>query len=107
MSFRKFLLNTFTIGLSVSCVRSFYAYCVLTMSNPFYEDEVDEIAISLRFEKCPVHSRNVGRMATYISEDRRVKVHVYLRTRTVVTQLDHPRRGKRNCLEEILARKNW
>ena len=104
VSFRKFLLNTFTIGLSVSCVRSFYAYCVLTMSNPFYEDEVDEIAISLRYEKCPVHSRNVWRMATYMSEDGIVKVHVYLRTRTVVTQLDHPRKGKTQLFRRDISK---
>jgi len=60
----------------------------------FDEDEIDEIADSRWYKKCRVNSKNAGRMATYLSEDERVKVHVYLRTRTVATQLDHPRRGK-------------
>ena len=70
----------------------------------FDENEVDEIAHSLWYKKCGVKSKNVGRMATYLSEDGRVKVHVYLKTRTVATQLDHPRRGKTQLFRRDISK---
>ena len=60
----------------------------------FSEDRIDSITEEFNYDKLNVHPNDRGRMCSYESREDSVKIHVYLRTGTVATCLEHPRSGK-------------
>lgn len=60
----------------------------------FSKERIDAIAENNNYDELNVHPNNIGRMCSYESREDSVKIHVYLKTGTVATCLDHPRSGK-------------
>lgn len=62
------------------------------MPTKLSEVSLDSLAEEFDYSKLAVHPNNDGRMCSYVRGHE--KVHVYLKTGTVATCIDHPRHGK-------------